>query len=236
MVERYSCCAHRRVRRPRHALVDGPQRHSEPSMRAVIYTPHRRCVGAASRAATAGGARRGGGARPRGHLGRQSHRLEDAWWCLRPLARRADGSQPRRRRDHRRRGVRGRRHSAGDRVWVTLAADGRPASGTAQEYTVVPAERVFPLPDGADFEFGASIGIPAPPPPCPDRRRGRPGPPAAGCAAGPRRPGRWRGRGGRQRGHPAGALGWRDGHRHRQRRGESGDCRSGRRPPRRQLP
>ena len=45
---------------------------------------------------------------------------------------------------------------AGDRVWVTLAADGRPASGTAQEYTVVPAERVFPLPDGADFELGAS--------------------------------------------------------------------------------
>ena len=49
---------------------------------------------------------------------------------------------------------------AGDRVWVTLAADGRPASGTAQEYTVVPAERVFPLPVGADFELGASIGIP----------------------------------------------------------------------------
>ena len=49
---------------------------------------------------------------------------------------------------------------AGDRVWVTLAADGRPASGTAQEYTVVPVERVFPLPDGADFELGASIGIP----------------------------------------------------------------------------
>jgi len=49
---------------------------------------------------------------------------------------------------------------AGDRVWMTLAADGRPASGTAQEYTVVPAERVFPLPDGADFELGASLGIP----------------------------------------------------------------------------
>ena len=32
--------------------------------------------------------------------------------------------------------------SAGDRVWVTLAGDGRPASGTAQEYTVVPAGRV----------------------------------------------------------------------------------------------
>jgi NADPH:quinone reductase len=50
--------------------------------------------------------------------------------------------------------------AVGDRVWVTLAADGRPASGTAQEYTVVPAERAFPLPGGADFELGASIGIP----------------------------------------------------------------------------
>jgi NADPH2:quinone reductase len=49
---------------------------------------------------------------------------------------------------------------AGDRVWMTLAGDGRPAGGTAQEYTVVPAERVFPLPDGADFELGAGIGIP----------------------------------------------------------------------------
>jgi NADPH2:quinone reductase len=49
---------------------------------------------------------------------------------------------------------------AGDRVWVTLAADGRPASGTAQEYTVLPAERVFALPDGADLELGASLGIP----------------------------------------------------------------------------
>lgn len=49
----------------------------------------------------------------------------------------------------------------GDRVWVTLAGDGRPKSGTAQEYTVVPARRVFPLPDAADFELGASVGIPA---------------------------------------------------------------------------
>jgi NADPH2:quinone reductase len=50
---------------------------------------------------------------------------------------------------------------AGDRVWVTLAGDGRPAGGTAQELTVVPAERAFPLPADADFELGASIGIPA---------------------------------------------------------------------------
>jgi NADPH2:quinone reductase len=52
-------------------------------------------------------------------------------------------------------------HRVGDRVWVTLAADGRPVSGTAQEYAVVPAERVFSLPAGADFELGASVGIPA---------------------------------------------------------------------------
>ena len=51
--------------------------------------------------------------------------------------------------------------SVGDRVWVTLAGDGRPASGTAQEHTVVPAGRVFPLPDAADCELGASGGIPA---------------------------------------------------------------------------
>jgi NADPH:quinone reductase len=48
----------------------------------------------------------------------------------------------------------------GDRVWVTLAGDGRPASGTAQEYTVLPAGRVFALPAAADFELGASVGIP----------------------------------------------------------------------------
>jgi NADPH2:quinone reductase len=49
----------------------------------------------------------------------------------------------------------------GDRVWVTLAGSGRPGSGTAQEHTVLPAERVFALPAGADFDLGASIGIPA---------------------------------------------------------------------------
>jgi NADPH2:quinone reductase len=51
--------------------------------------------------------------------------------------------------------------SVGDRVWVTLAGDGRPASGTAQEYTVVPVGRVFPLPSAAGFDLGASVGIPA---------------------------------------------------------------------------
>jgi NADPH:quinone reductase len=49
----------------------------------------------------------------------------------------------------------------GDRVWVVLAGDGRPAGGTAQEYTVVPAGRAFPLPEAADFELGAGVGIPA---------------------------------------------------------------------------
>ena len=51
--------------------------------------------------------------------------------------------------------------SVGDRVWVTLAGDGRPGGGTAQEFTVIPAGRVFPLPAGGDFELGASIGVPA---------------------------------------------------------------------------
>ncbi|GAA1598780.1 NADPH:quinone reductase [Kribbella sancticallisti] len=51
--------------------------------------------------------------------------------------------------------------AVGDRVWVTLAAYERPGSGTAQEYTVVPASRAFPLPGDASFELGASIGIPA---------------------------------------------------------------------------
>jgi NADPH:quinone reductase len=54
-----------------------------------------------------------------------------------------------------------RRFAVGDRVWVTLAAYNRPASGTAQEYTVIPDERVFPLPGTASFDLGASIGIPA---------------------------------------------------------------------------
>lgn len=51
--------------------------------------------------------------------------------------------------------------AVGDRVWVSLAAYLRPLSGTAQEYTVVPANRVFPLADSASFDLGASIGIPA---------------------------------------------------------------------------
>jgi len=51
--------------------------------------------------------------------------------------------------------------AAGDRVWLVMAAYQRPGSGTAQEYTVVPAERAVPLPDGISFEAGASLGVPA---------------------------------------------------------------------------
>mgnify|MGYP002276747848 CR=1 FL=1 len=50
--------------------------------------------------------------------------------------------------------------AVGDRVWIHLAAHGRP-TGTAQEYTVVPAARVVPLPDDASFALGASLGVPA---------------------------------------------------------------------------
>ncbi|TDE11474.1 NADPH:quinone reductase [Jiangella asiatica] len=51
--------------------------------------------------------------------------------------------------------------TAGDRAWATLAAYQRPTSGTAQEFTVVPVERVFQLPDNAGFDLGAGVGIPA---------------------------------------------------------------------------
>ncbi|WP_433083552.1 NADPH:quinone reductase [Dactylosporangium sp. CA-052675] len=51
--------------------------------------------------------------------------------------------------------------AVGDRVWLVMAAYQRPGSGTAQEFTVVPADRVVPLPDGVSFEAGASLGVPA---------------------------------------------------------------------------
>ncbi|WP_426510200.1 NADPH:quinone reductase [Dactylosporangium sp. McL0621] len=51
--------------------------------------------------------------------------------------------------------------AVGDRVWLVMAAYQRPGSGTAQEYTVVPADRAVPLPDEASFEAGASLGVPA---------------------------------------------------------------------------
>jgi NADPH2:quinone reductase len=49
----------------------------------------------------------------------------------------------------------------GDRVWLALAAYQRASGGTAQEFTVLPVERVFALPDEASFDLGASLGVPA---------------------------------------------------------------------------
>ncbi|PZE68980.1 NADPH:quinone reductase [Curtobacterium sp. MCBD17_021] len=50
--------------------------------------------------------------------------------------------------------------SVGDRVWLFMAAASRP-TGTAQEFTVMPAARVVPLPEGVSFDVGASLGVPA---------------------------------------------------------------------------
>ena len=51
--------------------------------------------------------------------------------------------------------------AVGDRVWLALAAYQRAQGGTAQEYAVLPAERVFLLPTPASFDQGASLGVPA---------------------------------------------------------------------------
>jgi NADPH2:quinone reductase len=48
----------------------------------------------------------------------------------------------------------------GQRVWLWEAAWQR-VDGTAQEYVVLPARQAIPLPDGASFDLGASLGIPA---------------------------------------------------------------------------
>ena len=50
--------------------------------------------------------------------------------------------------------------AVGDRVWLRLAQHGRPI-GTAAELTVQPASHVAPLPDGASYDLGASLGVPA---------------------------------------------------------------------------
>jgi NADPH:quinone reductase len=50
--------------------------------------------------------------------------------------------------------------AVGDRVWVYLAGHERP-TGTAQEYTNLPAGRVVRLPGGTSFDIGASLGVPA---------------------------------------------------------------------------
>ncbi len=51
--------------------------------------------------------------------------------------------------------------AVGDRVWLALSAYQRAAGGTAQEFTVLPVERVHALPDTASFDLGASLGVPA---------------------------------------------------------------------------
>ena len=48
----------------------------------------------------------------------------------------------------------------GQRVWLWEAGWQR-ADGTAQEYVVLPARQVVPLPEHASFDLGASLGIPA---------------------------------------------------------------------------
>jgi len=50
--------------------------------------------------------------------------------------------------------------TVGDRVWIYLAGHQRP-TGTAQEYTNLPASRVVRLPDEAGFDIGANLGVPA---------------------------------------------------------------------------
>lgn len=48
----------------------------------------------------------------------------------------------------------------GERVWLLMAAKDN-VWGTAAEFCVVPAERAVPLADGASWELGASLGVPA---------------------------------------------------------------------------
>ncbi len=50
--------------------------------------------------------------------------------------------------------------AVGDRVWLLMAQHGRPI-GTAAELTVQPVDRVVPLPEGASYDLGASLGVPA---------------------------------------------------------------------------
>lgn len=48
----------------------------------------------------------------------------------------------------------------GQRVWVYEATLGR-HGGTCAQYTTVPSHKAVPLPDNADFDAGACMGIPA---------------------------------------------------------------------------
>jgi NADPH:quinone reductase len=48
----------------------------------------------------------------------------------------------------------------GQHVWILFAAFGN-RFGTAAEYSVLPAERAVPLPEGASDDLGACLGVPA---------------------------------------------------------------------------
>lgn len=48
----------------------------------------------------------------------------------------------------------------GQRVWLFMAAAGRP-TGTAAEFTVIPAAQAVPLPEETGFDVGAALGVPA---------------------------------------------------------------------------
>ncbi|MGQ0465133.1 MAG: NADPH:quinone reductase [Sporichthyaceae bacterium] len=48
----------------------------------------------------------------------------------------------------------------GERVWLWEAAWQRP-TGTAQDYTCIPARQAVALPESASFDVGASLGVPA---------------------------------------------------------------------------
>jgi NADPH2:quinone reductase len=50
--------------------------------------------------------------------------------------------------------------AVGQRVWIWESAWER-ADGTAQDYVVLPARQVVPLPTAASLDLGASLGIPA---------------------------------------------------------------------------
>lgn len=49
----------------------------------------------------------------------------------------------------------------GERVWVFEAASNGRAFGTAADYVILPAQNAVPLPDSADFQQGATLGVPA---------------------------------------------------------------------------
>src|SRR4051794_2654923 len=52
------------------------------------------------------------------------------------------------------------RSRVGQRVWLFMAAAGRPP-GPAAEFSVLPAQQAVPLPDEVSFDVGAALGVPA---------------------------------------------------------------------------